>query len=420
MNRMLDHETDAVLHELVATPELFDAIAAEQGTEFQVQARLRDRFPADLVRTAMEIADLRRSAFAKFTLSEQMWLTRQGLEQATPELVALHKATRFKDAAGSDPVWDLCCGIGGDAIALSMVRGVIAVDADLAQTLRTELNVGLYHERATGGPAASGTQAVRGHRLETRVADVTTLDLTGALVHIDPDRRTHGRRTLRLEQYAPPLDWFQQLTRTARGGAIKVSPASNFGGKFPDAEIELISLDGECKEATIWFGELRSDAPWRATALPSGDTLAGHPLDAPTDVRPIGRYLYDPDPAVVRSGLVDLLAQETNLWRLDAAEEYLSSDELVSTPFATPFEVLDVLPNNSKALRQAVRKRGWGQAEIKCRHVKIIADAVRRKLPLKGNSPGVVFFARLDGRTRVVLTHRVRSSGPSSRTNPSD
>ena len=75
----------------------------------------------------------------------------------------------------------------------------------------------------------------------------------------------------------------------------------------------------------------------------------------PTDVRPPGRYLYDPDSAVVRAGLVDLLARDVGLWRLDDAEEYLSSDNLISSPFCTPFEVLALLGNNTKAVRQAVR-----------------------------------------------------------------
>lgn len=380
------------LRRLTATPELFAAIAAEAGTELQVQSRLRERFPPELVRMALEVGELRRKAAGRFSRASDMWFTRQGLEQSTSETVALHKAQRFGGASGDDAVWDLCCGMGGDAIALTQVREVLAVDADPSQTLRTKLNVALY-----GGA----------DRISTQVADVTTLDLTGRLVHIDPDRRAHGQRTLRLEGYAPPLDWLQRLTDVARGGAIKVSPASNFGGKFPDAEVELISLDGECKEATVWFGELRGDSAWRATVLPSGATLAGHPLEVQTDVRPLGRYLYDPDPAVVRAGLVDLLARDAGLWRLDASEEYLSSEVLIASPFGSAFEVLEELPNNPKLIRNAVRERRWGQVEIKCRHVRTDADAVRRQLPLVGDGAGVLIFARLAGKTRAVLARRV-------------
>lgn len=394
MSPLPAEDESAALQRLVETPELIAAIEAESGSEFQVQARLRKRFPAELVRLAMEVVALRQRAQGKFTRADRLWLTRQGLEQATPEAVARHKARRFAQASGTDPVWDLCCGIGGDAMALAQVRSVVAVDADPAQLLRTQLNAAAY------GVAA---------RLETLEADVTTLDLSGRLVHVDPDRRRRGERTLRLERVSPPLGWLQDLTHRARGGAIKVSPASNFGGKFPHAEVELVSLDGECKEATIWFGELRGEEPWRATVLPAGVSLAGHPLAAATDVRPMGRFLYDPDPAVVRAGLVDLLAEQTGLWRLDAAEEYLSGDAVIASPFCTPFAVEEMLPNNATAIRQAIRRRGWGEVEIKSRHVKVDADAIRRKLPLDGTDAGVLVFARLSGRTHALLAKRLRN-----------
>lgn len=380
-----------VLARLVQSPELFAALAAETGTELQVQSRLRGRFAPELVRMALEVAEQRRRATDKFIRGHRMWCTRQGLEQASAEAVARYKARRFA-AAGSGPVWDLCCGIGGDTLALAATCDVTAVDLDPAQCLRTELNAAVYEVQS---------------RVTTHAADVMVLDLGDRLVHLDPDRRAHGARTLRLEQYAPPLDWLQALATQARGGAIKVSPASNFGGKFPAAEVELISLHGECKEATIWCGALRGDAPWRATLLPEGYTLAGHPLDAPTDVRPLGRYLYDPDPAVVRAGLTDLFARDWQLWRLDAAEEYLSSDRLVSAPGCAAFEVDEVLPNNSREMRAAVRRRRWGSAEIKCRHVPTDADELRRRLPLEGDQAGVLFIARLADRTHAVLAHRL-------------
>ena len=79
------------------------------------------------------------------------------------------------------------------------------------------------------------------------------------------------------------------------GGGIKASPASNFGGKFPHAEIELVSLEGECKEATIWFGELAEPGLWRTTVLPSGETIAGDPLAA------VVPSLF-PGPVSLRSG----------------------------------------------------------------------------------------------------------------------
>ena len=80
--------------------------------------------------------------------------------------------------------------------------------------------------------------------------------------------------------YNPNLAWMQEATRSAAGGAIKIGPASNFIQKFPGCEIELISLRGECREATVWFGEMADCEQFRATVLPTGETICGDPLDA--------------------------------------------------------------------------------------------------------------------------------------------
>ncbi|MEZ6066330.1 MAG: class I SAM-dependent methyltransferase [Planctomycetaceae bacterium] len=383
----------ALLRELAERTDVWAAIDAATGSELQVQTQLRKQFAAELVRAALELRELRVRAAEKFSRASLMWLTRQSLEQATPEAVARHKARRFAAVGQSGPaVLDLCTGIGGDAIALTDVVDVIGHDLDPALLQRAEWNVAAY------GHAS---------RFTSRVADVTTVDLTGRLVHLDPDRRSRGSRSIRLEHSQPSLEFLQQLAAEGRGGAIKVSPASNFGGKFPAAEIELVSLHGECKEATIWYGELRGDAAYRATSLPTGVTIAGHPLAVVTDVRPPGRYVYDPDPAVVRAGLVDLLAAELSLWRLDDSEEYLSGDTLCDSPFVTPFDVLDDLPANDRIVRQSVREARLGSVEIKCRHVKIDPPAIRRKLPLDGDGSGVLIYARLAGKTRVLRCIRV-------------
>lgn len=385
-----------VMHALRRSPRIFERLRAAGGSELRLQAELRREFPEAVVRMALSLWELRRRGAAKFTRAAEMWFDRKGLEQATAEAVARHKARRFQGL-----VWDYCCGIGSDAIAQAEHADVIAVDVNPANCLRTRWNAEVY------GVARD---------LEVVCADVTQLTSRDGLVHVDPDRRPgSGGRVIRLEDYVPGLEFLARLTREFAGGAIKVSPASNFGGKFPHAEIELISLDGECKEATVWFGELAGDAPFRATALPAGETLAGNPLDALTELAPLGRFLYDPDPAIVRAGLVDLLAVRLGLHRLDDAEEYLTSDQLVQSPFVQAFEVLAELPNNDREIRGYFRTHNFGSAEIKCRHIPIQAEAVRRRLPLHGSEPGVLVFARIAGRARAVICRRLRQNDTNCR-----
>jgi hypothetical protein len=313
---------------------------------------------------------------------------RLGLDLATSDAVARHKARRF-----CGPVRDLCCGIGGDCLALAEQVEVTAVDLNPAACLRTEWNAIVHGV---------------GERVKTLCADVGQIDTGDRLVHIDPDRRQQrsGRAT-RIEDYVPGLEFLQRLAGNVRGGAIKLGPACNFGGKFPDAEVELISLDGECKEATVWFGELRGDAPWRATVLPSGLTLAGNPLDYFVDPSPPLGFVFDPDPAVVRAGLVDAAAQELGLSRLDREEEYLTGPVAVVSPFVQAFELLAELPNNLPEIGRYFRASTAGQVEIKCRRIPIEADAVRRRLPLPGDQPVVLIFARVEGKARALVCRRV-------------
>lgn len=110
--------------------ELLDRLArleVTSETELGVGALLRREYSAELVTAALGQHELRRRAQAKFTRAERMYFTRAGLEQATSEVIARHRATRFD---GVLRMADLCCGIGGDLIALADRREVLAVDRD--------------------------------------------------------------------------------------------------------------------------------------------------------------------------------------------------------------------------------------------------------------------------------------------------
>lgn len=378
-----------ILEELRRNPAIILRVQSLTGPELHIQNQLRKEFPDAIVRAALSLDELRYKAASKFTRAAEMWFDRQGFEQSTAELVARHKAQRFEG-----DVWDLCCGIGGDTIALAEHNcHVHAVDANPAACLRAKWNAEVY-----------GVS----DRVTTHCRTVEEIDVGNALLHIDPDRRRSGpSRSIRIEDYAPGLEFLQRLTEEKRGGAIKLSPASNFGGKFRNVEHELISLHGECKEATIWFGDLAGEHEWRATALPSGETLAGNPLDYVAEVTPPARYLFDPDPAIVRAGLVDMLADRLGLSRLDEEEEYLTGDAPPTSAFIHTFEILAELPNNDKEIRAWFRDSTAGQVEIKCRHIRIDAEAVRRKLPLPGRDPLVLIFARLSGKARALIARRI-------------
>ncbi len=186
--------------------ELLSRLAAEgigqQGTSLALAERLRREYPAGLVATAMAQQELRRAAEAKFSRAAEMLFTRAGYEQSSSEAIAAYRADRLKDARR---VADLCCGIGGDLIALAAASDVLGVDKDESHTRLAQHNAGVYG---------------RADHVTTRVADVRDVKLTDIdAVFIDPARRS-GPGTASAPQAhryragasEPPLDWCVALT----------------------------------------------------------------------------------------------------------------------------------------------------------------------------------------------------------------
>lgn len=381
-----------ILQSLRDAPEIFAAIKRASPGELQNQKLLRSEFGEELVRAALAVHDARLRAIGRLPSADHLWLTRVGLEQSTAWPVAVHKARRF---AGAAAVADLCCGIGIDSAALAGHAPVQAFDLCPAMILRTEWNSQLLE----------ATQPVTGVE-----GDVTATTWQGRVVHADPDRRAgRDRPVKRLEQYQPALDWMQELTRSAEAGAIKISPAANFQQKFAGCEIELVSLGGECREATVWFGGFAGVDPFRATLLPCGETIAASPLSAWAAVVPqANSFLLDPDPSIVRAGLIDVLAEQHSLQRLDPEEEYLTAAEVPDTGFVSAFRILAVLSANPRELRRYLREHPSREYEILCRRIPTDADALRRQLPAGDGPPLAIVICRIGGRARTVVATRIR------------
>lgn len=384
-----------ILQMLRAAPELMQAIASSTEKETRLQERLREQYVPELVRAALRLRDVRKRAGITMPGAEDLWLTSRSFEQATAAEVAAHKAQRFPSG---QCVLDLCCGIGMDTKALLSRGDVEAVDNDPSMLLRNEWNQNVWY---SGGLP---------NLLKTHQADAAKFDVGGRWVHVDPDRRTgRDRPTKRLEQYQPGLEWMERLTQTAVGGAIKIGPASNFVQKFTGCEIELVSLNGECREATVWFGELAGPKRFRATSLSGGETICGDPLDAYCPIGDVSDYIFDPDPAVVRAGMLDAVGEMHSLQRLDNSDEYLTGAQIPETSFVTSFRVEAVLGNNPKELKRYLRDKPGRHYEIKCRHLKVNANELQRRLPRAEGNPRVVFFLRVAGRAKIIVCERMQN-----------
>ncbi len=367
----------------------------DPARELATATRLRREHPAELVSAALGQARLRQRAVAKFGAEDayRMFFTPHGVEQATRASVALHRARRF-EALGVRRLADLCCGNGGDAIALARAGiSVLAVDRDP-----------LTCEVARANAEALGLSDL----IEVRCADVADVDTsTYDAVFVDPARRGGRGRIFDPEAYSPPLSWAVEAARKAPHAALKIAPGVPHEAIPEDAEAEWISDGGDVKEAVLWFGT--EPGARRATLLPSGASLVGQGLPDPS-VRPMGRYLYEPDGAVIRAHLVaDVAAELGDGGLVDETIAYVTSDGLRDSAYATAYEITDVLPFNLKRLKAIVRERGIGVAVIKKRGSAVEPEELRKKLKLEGANSCVIVLTRVAGAPTMLLGHPVQA-----------
>jgi hypothetical protein len=332
-----------------------------------------------------------------------MFFTPDGLEQATRAAVATHRAARF---AAAGRVLDLCCGVGGDLVALA--RAGLTVHGVDRDPLTVEV------ARANAGALGLAD------RVTVEVGDAEQTPLAGwPAAFCDPSRRTgRNRGSLRVfdpAAYSPPFGFLPRLAARVPHTGAKVAPGIPHGLVPDGAEAEWVSDGGEVKEAALWWGELAT-ARRRATLLPGGHTLtdAGTLTDtgtltdaaeAPTG--PLGGYLYEPDGAVIRAGLVAEAAVLLGARLLDRTIAYLTADRPVTTPFATGYAVLEAMPFSLKRLRALLHARGVGVLTVKKRGSAVDPAMLRRELRLSGAGHATIVLTRVSGAPTVLLVERL-------------
>lgn len=322
----------------------------------------------------LETVLLRRRAKSKVDASG--WLfTDIALQQATPSAVARHRAKRF---AGRD-VHDVTCSVGVDLAALGEVASrCVGSDLDEVRLLMAASN--------TSVPVAR--------------ADALHPITRATAVFVDPARRdAAGRRRWRAADFTPPLDALADAY-AGRDLAVKCAPGMDFTELPWHGEVELVSLDGQVREACLWTGAFAGPTR-RATVLRTDGREWTVTSDDPDDcpVRPVGEWLVDPDGAIVRAGLVRQYAATLGFGQLDERIAYLTGDTRPADVRA--FRVLESGHYTEKSLRQTLRRGGVGRVEILVRGLDVDPNTLRPRLKLSGSAAATVVLTRV-GRTPMA------------------
>ncbi|MBK7749694.1 MAG: methyltransferase domain-containing protein [Candidatus Obscuribacter sp.] len=414
---LLSQAGRAALDELTQTPIL-------PANELKLISSLRKRFDMTTTAALIEAAQARQRAVRqrKYGRADQMFFTRDGLEQSSGEVIANYRARRFVATMPKDArIADLCCGIGGDTIALAQYFDVTGFDLD-------ETRLQLAHANAH----VCGVQ----DKLQVRQSDVTSFDGQAECaakgnssgdqsttikydgVFFDPGRRDkNGKRIYDPERYSPPLSTIRNWLKTTAGTAVKVSPGIDYEqlrAAGLDFEVEIISQAGEVKEAVLWLGAFkRPEVARRATLLQGDDVLSYDDAACIPDLpitTPRG-YIHEPDGAIIRAGLVGLLGEPLAATKIDPDIAYLTGDTPSDAVTARSFAVLDSMPFSLKKLKSSLQALKCGRVVVKKRGSPLSPEELIKALAIKGDGKELtVILTHLSGTHSAIICEEVKPS----------
>lgn len=350
--------------------------------------QLRKIYPLEIAAAALETARLRQKATSKFTRADRMFFTGEALQQASHETVAQYHAQKLSPYAH---VADLGCSIGGDSIAIGQKIPVIGLDLDAVRLQMARHNASMYQAQA------DFIQADLTHPLPLHAVPAA---------FFDPARRDDAKRIFSVKDYFPPLAVVK--TWAFKALLVKISPGVQLAelANFP-AGIEFVSYGGELKEALVCLGELAFEGR-RAVLLPENEILVPQNYPAPALTDSPHRYLYEPDPSVIRSGLLSEMLVHLHLtaYRLDDDIAYLTGDTPIKSRWLRAWQIDEWMPFNLKKLRARLREQQVGNITVKKRGSPITPEQLQQMLKLKeGERHAVVILTRLKGQPVILLSY---------------
>ncbi len=366
----------------------------------QLARKLRSRFSPGLAREVAELHSLRRRGKSKFPTFTLPYLTSKGLEQSSAEEVAKARAQEISSINAGASLLDATCGIGADSMALAL-GGLRVVSADLD----------LKHcDFARANLMAQG--------LKARVvrADALRSCAHTDLLLLDPDRRVAGKRSMSPREWSPTLPACLGLTRGFAGACIRPPPAVDVDrwpemfADYPELRLQWVSRNRELAELNLWLGNLAGEERQReAVVLGRRQTPAkfrGEPAEvaplSPTEAADVA-WISEPDPALIRSGLLGLFASQQDLRPLAERIAYLGGDHPTESPFCTTYRVLGSSSLDRKRVRELLARHAVGPVTVKKRGHPDSSTVLEGRFRGTGPARGTLIVARLDRGHRAWL-----------------
>ncbi|MHA2130745.1 MAG: hypothetical protein ACW99L_12290, partial [Promethearchaeota archaeon] len=167
----------------------------------------------------LEEVHLKVKGKKKFPRANQMRFNREGLAQASSKNVAEYRTWKMRQKLGViQKSLDVGSGIGGDTIAMALRWKVFSIENDSTIIEMLKHNIRVYN-------VGKNVILIHGDILKL-IEDVEfqkkIVDIN--CIFFDPSRRVKGKRTVKIEEYNPPLSLVNKLQDFSENICVKISP----------------------------------------------------------------------------------------------------------------------------------------------------------------------------------------------------
>lgn len=267
------------------------------------------------------------------------------VEQTSSETTAKYKAGLLS----GNKLLDLTAGFGVDSYYFSKkFETVVACEINSELSEIATLNGKVLGTTNVEYIGADGFEFLRNTEIKFDV------------IFVDPARRTTSGKIFRLEDCTPDLTvHIDNLLQIAETVMVKTSPLLDIQAGTLQlkqvAAVHIISVKNECKEL-VWVLKRDSYLPYTITAVTLNDTVKEFSFTANSkkpnvlySVSLAGRFLYEPDAALLKSGNFNQIGNAYQLRKLAVQTHLYESTEIHSEFPGRIFQIEEIIqPTNLK------------------------------------------------------------------------
>ncbi len=322
------------------------------------------------------------------------------LEQTSSEKTAKYKASLVE----GKKLIDLTGGFGIDAYFFAeRFNEVIHCELNLELLNLAEHNFELLN--------AINVKTIQGDGIEYLKKSEQYFDW----IYLDPSRRDDaGGKVFQLSDCTPnPVEHLNLFFEMADHILIKTSPLLDLKAGIGElknvSEIHIVAVNQEVKEL-LWILNKNASEEIKVKTIHFQNKItqtfetnfrasqSDIPLSFPLN------YLYEPNPAIMKSGMFRDLASQTDSCTLHSNSHLFTSKELMEFS-GRRFEILEILPYNKKQLKQRLTLK---KANITTRNFPKTVAEIRKELKIEDGGDSYLFFTtNLDEKKIVVVCKKV-------------